>query len=353
MMWKRIYALFVARNTEFFRDRSALAWSILLPIMIIFVFAYAFTDENPKKFKVAYIVSASLVEKDRVTQENNPAFEKFMSTRYIQFIPVQAIDANLRKIERHQIDLLIDSKTARYWINQTSPNGYIVEKLLIAAYAHSTRTPSTRTPIQTMVDGDQVRYLDWVIPGVMAMNMMWGALFGIGFVIVRYRKMGVLKRLRATPVKPIEFLTAQIMSRLWLLIVVNTLIFIGMDFFLNFRMNGSYVDLFLVFTLGCICLICCGLLIAARISNEEVANGMLNLISWPMMFLSGVWFSLEGAHPWMQKFALILPLTHVTEAAREIMIDGAGLAQVSDHLLVLILTSIILLLIGAKIFRWE
>jgi ABC-2 type transport system permease protein len=348
MMWKRMYALFVARNTEFFRDRSALAWSILLPVLIIFVFAYAFTDENPEKFKVAYVVLADLVVKDLAVEESNPAFEKFISTRYIKFIPVQSVDATLRKIERHQIDLLIDAKLSRYWLNQTSPNGYIVEKLLIAAYVDS-----PRTPIQTMVDGDEVRYLDWVIPGVIAMNMMWGALFGIGFVIVRYRKMGVLKRLRATPVKPIEFLTAQIMSRLWLLLIVNTLIFIGMDFFLDFRMYGSYVNLFLVFTLGCICLICCGLLIAARISNEEVANGMLNLISWPMMFLSGVWFSLEGAHPWMQKFALILPLTHVTEAAREIMIDGAGLAQVSDHLLVLTLTSIILLLIGAKIFRWE
>jgi ABC-type multidrug transport system permease subunit len=338
-----MYALFVARNTEFFRDRSALAWSILLPIMIIFVFAYAFTDESPEKFKVAYLVASDLVK-----EESSPAFEKFKSTRYIQFIPVQAVDVNLRKIERHQIDLLIDAKTSRYWINQTSPNGYIVEKLLIAAYINS-----SQTPVKTTVEGDQVRYLDWVIPGVIAMNMMWGALFGIGFVIVRYRKMGVLKRLRATPVKPIEFLTAQIMSRLWLLIVVNTLIFIGMDFFLDFRMYGSYVDLFVVFTLGCICLICCALLIAARISNEEVANGMLNLISWPMMFLSGVWFSLEGAHPWMQKFALILPLTHVTEAAREIMIDGVGLTQVLDHLLVLTFTSIILLVIGAKIFRWE
>jgi ABC-2 type transport system permease protein len=343
MMWNRMYALFVARNTEFFRDRSALAWSILLPVLIIFVFAYAFTDENPEKFKVAYVASEGLTE-----EESNPAFEQFISTRYIQFIPVQAIDANLRKIERHQIDLLIDAKTSRYWINQTSPNGYIVEKLLVAAYANS-----HLTPIQIVVDGDEVRYLDWVIPGVIAMNMMFGALFGIGFVIVRYRKMGVLKRLRATPVKPIEFLTAQILSRLWLLVIVNTVIFIGMDYFLDFRMFGSYVDLFLVFTLGCICLICCGLLVAARISNEEVANGLLNLLSWPMMFLSGVWFSLEGAHPWMQKFALILPLTHVTEAAREIMIDGAGLAQVSDHLLVLILSSIILLLIGAKIFRWE
>jgi ABC-2 type transport system permease protein len=337
-MWNRIYALFVARNTEFFRDKSALAWSVLLPVLIIFVFAYAFTDENPEKFKVA-IMSAS---------QNSPADDQFTSTRYVKFIEVADIDSNLRKIERHQIDLLFDANTRKYWINQTSPNGYIVEKLLIAAFANSGQQLQ-----QNLVEGDEVRYLDWVIPGVMSMNMMWGALFGIGYVIVRYRKMGVLKRLHATPVTPVEFLTAQIMSRLWLLLVVNVLIYIGMDYFVDFRMNGSYLDLFIVFTLGCICLICCGLVIAARISSEEVANGLLNLISWPMMFLSGVWFSLEGAHPWMQKFALILPLTHVTQASREIMIDGAGLVQIADHLLVLGLTSVILLVIGAKIFRWE
>ncbi|MFT5658485.1 MAG: ABC-2 type transport system permease protein [Gammaproteobacteria bacterium] len=338
MMPQRVYALFVARNTEFFRDRAALAWSILLPVMIIIVFAFAFTEKNPEKFKVAYLAS----------EQSNPAFDEFMSTRFIQFIPVQKIGGNLKKIERHQIDLMIDANTTRYWINQTSPNGYIVEKLLIAAYAGSNQPLN-----KTAVEGDEVRYVDWVIPGVIAMNMMWGALFGIGFVIVRYRKMGVLKRLRATPVTSIEFLTAQIMSRLWLLVAVNMAIYVGMDFFFDFRMYGSYLNLFIVFTLGCICLICCGLLIAARISNEEVANGALNLFSWPMMFLSGVWFSLEGAHPWMQKFALILPLTHVVEAAREIMIDGASLLEVSDHLLVLGLTSIVLLLIGAKIFRWE
>jgi ABC-2 type transport system permease protein len=191
------------------------------------------------------------------------------------------------------------------------------------------------------------------MPGVIAMNMMWGALFGIGYVIVRYRKFGVLKRLRATPVTAVEFLSAQILSRLWLLLVVNGAIFIGLDFFVDFRMNGSYLNLFLVFTLGCINLICCGLVVAARISSEEVANGVLNLFSWPMMFLSGVWFSLEGAHPWMQKFAMLLPLTHVTEAAREIMIDGAGLVQILDHLLILGLSSVVLLVIGAYVFRWE
>ncbi|MEM7563518.1 MAG: ABC transporter permease, partial [Pseudomonadota bacterium] len=136
-------------------------------------------------------------------------------------------------------------------------------------------------------------------------------------------------------------------------VALNVMIYIGMDLFIDFRMHGSYLNLLLVFTLGCINLICCGLVVAARISSEEVANGVLNLFSWPMMFLSGIWFSLEGAHPLMQQFALLLPLTHVTEAAREIMIDGAGLVAVSDHLLILGVSSAVLLLIGARIFQWE
>jgi ABC-type multidrug transport system permease subunit len=322
-MWNRIYALFVARNLEFIRDRSALAWSVLLPILIIFVFAFAFTNENPEKFKVGVIPGGA----------SEGAAAAFKETRFINFIEFDEVEANLFKVERHQVDMLFDPNSNRYWINQTSPNGYIVEKLLIAAYADSAESLQ-----QILVEGDEIRYIDWVIPGVIAMNIMWGALFGIGYVIVRYRKFGVLKRLRATPVTAIEFLSAQILSRLWLLVA---------------RMLGSYFNLFLVFTLGCINLICCGLVVAARISTEEVANGVLNLLSWPMMFLSGVWFSLEGAHPWMQKFALVLPLTHVTEAAREIMIDGAGIVQISDHLLVLGVSSVILLIIGARIFQWE
>jgi ABC-2 type transport system permease protein len=337
-MWNRIYALFVARNLEFVRDRSALAWSVLLPVLIIFVFAFAFTDDNPEKFKVG-LISDSTIEGAAAT---------FSDTRYIRFIEFDEVETSLQKVERHQVDLLFDPDNNRYWINQTSPNGYIVEKLLIAAYADSAETLQ-----KILVEGDEIRYIDWVIPGVIAMNIMWGALFGIGYVIVRYRKFGVLKRLSATPVTAVEFLCAQILSRLWLLLVVNIVIFIGMDLFVDFRMHGSYFNLLLVFTLGCINLICCGLVVAARISSEEVANGVLNLFSWPMMFLSGVWFSLEGAHPLMQKFSLLLPLTHVTEAAREIMIDGAGIVDVSDHLLVLAVSSVILLYIGARIFQWE
>ena len=338
MKWTRIYALFVARNLEFIRDRSSLAWSLLLPILIIVCFAYAFTNDNPEKSTVGLITGSVL----------DSAAADFAATKFIRFIDFETVEDNLVKVERHQLDLLFDVDQGRYWINRSSPNGYIVEKLLIAAYAG---TPEK--PVQSLVDGDEIRYLDWVIPGIIGMNIMWGALFGIGYVIVRYRKFGVLKRISATPVTAMEFLSAQILSRLWLLLVVNLVIYIGMDIFVDFRMHGSYLNLLLVFLLGAVNLICCGLLVAARVSSEEVANGVLNLFSWPMMFLSGVWFSLEGAHPLMQKLALLLPLTHVTEAAREVMIDGVGILGIADHLLILGVSSLLLLFIGARIFRWE
>ncbi|MEZ5582710.1 MAG: ABC transporter permease [Candidatus Competibacteraceae bacterium] len=94
-------------------------------------------------------------------------------------------------------------------------------------------------------------------------------------------------------------------------------------------------------------------MITARISSEELAGGLLNMLSWPMMFLSGVWFSLEGLHPWLQKLALILPLTHLIDGARAVMIDGAGLSQIAGHLAVLIIMSGIFLWVGALSFRWE
>ena len=142
-------------------------------------------------------------------------------------------------------------------------------------------------------------------------------------------------------------------SRLWLIIAITVLVYFGTDLVIDFRMFGNYLYLLLLFILGAISLISLGLLVAARLSNEELANGLLNLISWPMIFLSGVWFSLEGLHPLVQRLALIFPLTHVTEAAREIMIDGANLMAVADHIVALILMSALFLTIGSLSFRWE
>ena len=240
--------------------------------------------------------------------------------------------------------MLVEPVARRYWVNESSPAGYVLERLLKGSDEGFTKETVT---------GDEIRYVDWLISGILAMNLMFSALFGVGFVIVRYRKNGVLKRLKATPVTAFEFIAAQVVSRLWLLMTVTVLVFVGTDLILDFRMYGSYLDLLIVFILGAICLISLGLLFAARISSEELAGGLLNAISWPMMFLSGVWFSLEGVNPWLQKLAQCMPLTHVIDGARAIMIDGASLLDIAPNLIVLVVMSALFLVIGSYSFRWE
>lgn len=335
MKTKRFLAVFVARNKEFLRDRAALAWNILFPVLIVTGFAFAFTGESIDRYKVALVQESAETE----------TAAAFLKTNYIYFYQAENLQRTISKVERHQVDMLLDRAQKRYWINETSPQGYMLEKVLLASGGKSFK--------RVAVTGTEIRYVDWVLPGVLGMNMMFSALFGVGYVIVRYRKNGVLKRLKATPLSAFEFLTAQVISRLMLIMAVTISVYFGTDLFVDFAMFGSYINLFLVFTLGAASLISMGLLIASRTASEEFAGGMLNLISWPMMFFSGVWFSLEGLHPVVQKISLIFPLTHVTTAARSIMIDGASLAGVSTEIFILIGMSVIFLLVGALSFRWE
>lgn len=332
MNLRRISAMFVARNREFLRDRSTLSWNVVFPIMLVAAFAFAFSGGAADLFKVAvYRTTAAPLA--------------FLQTEYVEFIPVPAVAAAVVKVDRHQFDMLIDVESRRYWINSTSPKGYMLERVL--------RASGGSDFVRETVSGQNIRYVDWVLPGVLAMNMMFSCLFGVGYVIVRYRKNGVLKRLRATPLTPLEFLIAQVLSRLWLILAVSGLIYIGTDLFVDFTMHGSYFTLAGVFVLGATSLISLGLVIAGRTASEELAGGLLNMLSWPMMLLSGVWFSLEGVHPWLQTLAMALPLTHLVAAARAIMIDGAGLVDIAGHVGVLALMTVLFLSLGAALFRWE
>lgn len=336
MSWRRLLAVLIARNREFIRDRSALAWNILFPVLIIIGFAFAFSGDSIEQFKVG-------VKSSPATQA--PTKLAFMDMRYIRFIEFQELDAAIPKIERHQLDMLLDLEGQRFWINDSSPKGYLLEKIL--------RGAGGEIYSRALVSGQEIRYVDWLLPGVLGMNIMFSSLFGVGYVIVRYRKNGVLKRLRATPLSAFEFLAAQVVSRLWLIVLVAMLVYFGTDLLVGFRMHGSYLTLLLVLLVGTLSMISLGLIVAARMVNEEAANGLLNLMSWPMMLLSGVWFSLEGSPAVVQQFALLLPLTHITDAARAVMIDGAGLLDIGGRLLVLLAMTGLFMAIGARSFRWE
>ena len=343
-MMKRFLAVLVARNREFLRDRSSLVWNILLPVLLIFGFAFMFSGEQRDLFKVGVYGQSVQPEQMEKLKADYPIF----NVRYIHFFPVADLSAALVKVEHHQIDMLfslVPGEQAKYWLNASSQNGYLLEQLL--------QRNGVSLLQRQEVTGREIRYVDWLIPGVLGMNMMFSALFGVGYVIVRYRKNGMLRRLSATPLSAFEFLSAQVVSRLWLILTISTLVYIGCDLFVDFIMLGSYLNLLLIFTLGSMCMISLGLLMASRVSSEELAGGLLNMLTWPMMILSGVWFSLEGASEWVQMLAQIFPLTHVVDAARAIMTDGAGFTDVSNHYAVLLAMTLAFMGLGSYLFRWE
>ncbi len=185
------------------------------------------------------------------------------------------------------------------------------------------------------------------------MNMMFSSLFGVGYVVVRYRKNGFLKRLRATPLNALEFIVAQVLSRLILIMATTSLVFLSVKSILDITMEGSYFTLALVALLGGTALVSLALLIAARVSSEELAGGLLNMISWPMMLLSGVFFSLESSGEWLQNLAKLLPLTQLLDAARLVMIDGAGIDVIWPQLMTLAAMTVTFLVLGSALFKWR
>ncbi|MBI2386010.1 MAG: ABC transporter permease [Elusimicrobia bacterium] len=335
-MTRRFWAVLIGRNKEFLRDRGALGWNILFPFFVVFGMAFAFSDKSQDVFKVGVAGEVSAL----------PA--GFAATKHLKFVPFEDKAAALDKLRHHQLDMLVSpGRPLAYFVNEKSPKGYLVEKIMLGTDA------AAFAPARAAVEGRPIRYVDWLVAGLLSMNMMFSALFGVGYNLVRYRKNGVLKRLKATPLRAVEFLAAQVVSRLILIMGVFAVVYHGSDFFLRYERLGSLFDLYLIFALGSACLVSLGLLVAARVTSEELAGGVLNMLSWPMMFLSGVWFSLEGAPKALRFVAGMMPLTHLIDAARAVMTEGATLAQVAPHLYILALMTAVFLGVGAWTFRWD
>ena len=336
MNLKRFFAVFKARNIEFFRDRSALGWNLLFPVLLLVGFSFIFSGEGRPAYKIGLYVEQGQIE--------SPAQALLTQLRFIDFIDYSDLELAKEKISRHSIDLLVDYSAKRYWINEESAKSYLVEKIFLGQQVGFTRLQSS---------GKSIRYVDWVLPGILGMNIMFSCLFGVGYVIVRYRKNSVLKRLKATPLSSLEFISAQLLSRLFIVMFMSTVVYGGCNVFFDFFMLGSYIDLFIIGALGAFCLISLGLLVASRSKSDELIGGLLNLTSWPMMMLSGVWFSLEGAPDGLKILADFMPLTHLVAGARAVITQGATLSDISFHVNVLLLMSCVFLFFGAYLFSWN
>lgn len=345
---KSFTAMIKARTMEFVRDRGAFIWNLFFPFLLIIVLALIFGGSGGSIFTIGTIGDI-------------PAGFYLLETSGIDHINYSEQGATfeeaLEPLRKHQLGMLIDFETGNYYINNEAQAAELLRILMTSSSADNGSSGETLSAAfslrELQVSGEAVRYADWIAPGIIGLNMMFSCFFGVGFIIIRYRKNGVLKRLKATPVTAMNFLSAQAVSRFFIIILSSTLVFAGSSIFLRFTVKGSVFNLLLIAGVGVFSLISLGLFLAARIKNEELGGGIINLATWPMMLFSGTFYNIEGAPPFVQSISRALPLTHILEGMRAIMIDGATLSQILPNIIFLLIFTAVFLVLSSLLFRWE
>lgn len=196
------------------------------------------------------------------------------------------------------------------------------------------------------------RYVDWLLPGLLGVNIMTTGVWGIGFSIVQARSRKLLKRLVASPMRKRDYLLAQVLARLIFLVgEVGALVAFGL-LVLGTPIRGSWVTIAAIALIGALAFGGFGLLVASRARTFEAISGLVNVAVLPMWLFSGVFFSSANFPDAVQPAIQALPLTALNDGLRAAMLEGASLAQVAPDLLILAAWGILPFAVALKIFRW-
>jgi ABC-2 type transport system permease protein len=349
------WVLIVASLKMFFREREAVFWTIFLPLFMILLFGFVKFDQ---------IATIQIGVVDLSGGKLNPVLSNLSSIKTVKVIRGQQEDES-RALERGERDLVLLIPPAyeygmplTAYSNNAKPSETQLGSLLLQrvfdeeALRHVSN--GERIVIKTQpVKSRKLTYMDFLLPGIMAMSIMQMGVFSVAFVFVDLKKRGILRRLKVTPIHPNDFILAHVVTRLVVLLLqVTMLVATGVLFFhLNFI--GNMWNLFVVGVLGAIVFLAIGFSIAGVSKSEDQVAPLANVITLPMMLLSGVFFSRTNLPGFAHVLTSIFPLTYLADALRSIAIDGAGLKQILPQIAGLAVWSVGSCLIAVKLFRWE
>jgi ABC-2 type transport system permease protein len=215
------------------------------------------------------------------------------------------------------------------------------------------RAPTLFAVQQETVNARNLKYIEFLLPGLIALSIMQMSVFSVAFVFVQYKEKGVLKRLLATPMRPYQFVTANVATRL-LVALLQTTIFIGTGLLLfHATVVGSYWLIALIVTLGAIMFLGLGFTVSGLSNTVESVPAFANLIVFPMLFLGGTFFPISSMPNWLQAFAKFLPLTYFSTALRDVMTKGSGLWDVRYNLLGMLVWGLILIFLATLSFSFR
>jgi ABC-2 type transport system permease protein len=344
--WYPFSQLILARFREFYREPEAIFWVYGFPLILAVGLGIAFSGGKPEppevdvqgtpddpqvKSLTAKLRSEGLRAEIHAPDSCRKRFKRGRTAMYI--IPHASSVPEVVYDETRSECLL-----ARHWVGE--------------ALAHST---SAEAPVlkEILIREPGSRYIDFLLPGLIGMNLMGGGLFGIGFVLVDMRVRKLFKRFLATPMRRGDFLMSILTARMVFLVPeILSLLLMGY-FAFGVPISGHLVTLAVIIVIGAMAFNCLGLLIGSRTEKTETASGLINLAMLPMYLLSGVFFSSRRFPDEIQPFIQILPLTQVNDALREVMLEGLDMLDIAWRLLILLVWIVLPLPLALKWFRWR
>jgi len=333
--------LTLVRFLEFTREPEALFWVFVFPLLLAAGLGIAFRNRPAEVLRIAVV-----------------APELAQSLRQEKLLDVQQMDAAAAQeaLRTGKVALLAapgSSGTVEYRYDDTNPEGRAARLLADRAIQKAAGRVDPVATNDLLMREPGSRYIDFLIPGLLGMNLMGSAIWSMGFAIVDARRKKLLKRLVASPMPRPYYLLSFLLSRILMLVVeVGVLVGFGALFF-HVPVRGSLVDLAVLCVLGSLSFAALGLLLASRARTIEAASGLMNVVMMPMWIASGVFFSSQKFPDAMQPFIRALPLTAVIDALRANMLQGSDLAHMAPQLAVIGSWLVICFGLALKMFRWR
>jgi ABC-2 type transport system permease protein len=330
----------------FVREPAILFWAVLFPILMAWVLGIAFSKKG-ESLRTVYVTGASQQD-ERVMGEKTFAGETGNQFR-IKFIAA-ADDEAIRAIKRGLITLYVEVKNDSliYHFDPLNPDAQLTHLILEREMSGSSQSKTSVLPLKTQ----GTRYIDFLIPGLIALGIMNSCLWGIGWNLIETRMKKLLRRMVATPMKKSIFLMSHMITRLLLGGLETLLLFLFAYFYFGTVITGNVLAFVVVFLAGVFAFSGIGILVASRTDKSEIGNGLINAVTLTMSILSGIFFNYHNFPDWAVSFIQVLPATILADSIRAIFIESAGFAEVIVPVIILCITGLITFVVGLRIFKW-
>lgn len=337
-----LYHLVLARLRELYREPGVLFWVFGFPLLLAICLGIAFRDKPPAPSPIG--VDMRLAGADQLVAQMN-------ADPLIRATPVQA-DWEQALIRGDVLVLVLQGPSGPELIYDPAREGALLAKVLAERHLQNPDAQLVSVPERFLSEPGS-RYIDFLLPGLLGVNLMSSSLWGIGWAIVQARGRKQLKRLAATPMLRTHYMTSQLLARAVLMLVEVTVLVLFGEWVFSIPMRGSWLDLMLVSFVGTGCFAGIACLLATRTERNEVISGLMNLVMLPMYVLSGVFFSKANFPDFLQPIINLLPLTMLNDALRGILLEGDSFWVYWPQMAGLLVVGLISFALALRFFRWK